>query len=68
MLVENEQKLRPRDGNGLVAMPEKFIGEFSNACTDPCDMIIGPCACGASHHIRDWPEWFICILLRETQC
>lgn len=21
-----------------------------NACTDPCDMFDGPCACGAWHH------------------
>ena len=27
---------------------------FHNACSDPCDMLIGPCACGAWHHLKDW--------------
>lgn len=35
-------------------MPEDTHGRFFNACTDPCDMIDGPCACGATHSAREW--------------
>jgi len=55
--------LRDKDGNthfnpdnGLANMPIKFIGEFWNACTDPCDMLSGPCACGAWHQQEEWPD------------
>lgn len=27
-----------------------------NACTDPCDMLVGPCACGSWHRWDDWPK------------
>lgn len=42
--------------NGLIPMPIDRIGDFFNgSCPDPCDMIKGPCVCGAWHHLRDWP-------------
>ena len=37
-------------------MPEEYLGQFYNACTDPCDMLQGPCACGAWHHQEEWPD------------
>ncbi len=68
MRIKKEQELEQRAGNGIVAMPENLVGEFFNgACPDPCDMIIGPCACGSSHRIRDWPEWLFCILLKDKE-
>lgn len=42
--------------NGLASMPDKYVGLFYNACTDPCDMLEGPCACGAWHHQAEWPD------------
>ena len=42
--------------NNIVVMPEKFWHKFYNACTDFCDMISGPCACGAWHSLKDWPK------------
>ena len=27
---------------------------FYNANSDSCDMLIGPCACGAYHNLKDW--------------
>ncbi|MHA1390539.1 MAG: hypothetical protein ACTSR9_19155 [Candidatus Thorarchaeota archaeon] len=39
-----------------IPLPQQLIGKFHNACTDPCDMVDGPCACGAAHHIQDWPD------------
>lgn len=32
----------------LKAWPEHWP-EYHNAVKDPCDMLVGPCACGASH-------------------
>ena len=42
--------------NGLIVMPESLQGKFFNACTEPCDFIEGPCACGAWHKLEDWTE------------
>lgn len=42
--------------NGLASMPLEYIGLFWNACTDPCDMLSGPCACGAWHQQEEWPD------------
>lgn len=42
--------------NGLLAMPDEYLN-IHNACTEPCDMVSGPCACGAWHSETDWrPE------------
>ena len=35
-------------------MPVDMQGRFHNACTEPCDMIDGPCACGAWHSAKEW--------------
>jgi hypothetical protein len=41
----------------IISMPEILIGTIHNgSCPDPCDMLVGPCACGATHH---WDEWQI---------
>lgn len=34
--------------------PKEWIGQYHNACTDPCDMLYGACACGATHHLEEW--------------
>lgn len=59
--------------NGLASMPAEYIGQFRNACTDPCDMLQGPCACGATHHQEEWPndlqmEVFGNISSKESIC
>ena len=40
--------------NIFLPMPNEWIGQYYNACTEPCDMLVGPCVCGASHHIDEW--------------
>ena len=40
--------------NNLMPMPVEWIGQYHNACTNPCDMLCGPCACGAWHHLDEW--------------
>ena len=42
--------------NGLATMPSEYIGQFYNGCNEPCDMLSGPCACGAWHHQEEWPD------------
>ncbi len=59
--------------NKLASMPEKYYGKFYNACTDPCDMLQGPCACGAFHNQEEWPpkiqlEVFGNISAKKTVC
>ena len=58
---------------GLASMPVKYIGCFYNACTEPCDMLEGPCACGAWHQQEEWPddiqlEVFGFVSNKETTC
>lgn len=42
--------------NNIASMPEPYLGKFFNACTEPCDMLQGPCACGAYHTQEEWPD------------
>ncbi len=37
-------------------MPVEMYGCYYNVCTDSCDMIDGPCACGAWHSAKEWIE------------
>ena len=54
-LLDDEAAAHIRLFGGVPNLPEELIGEFYNgSCPDACDMIIGPCACGATHHLRDW--------------
>lgn len=39
-------------GESIVAMPETI--RVHNACSDPCDCVVGHCACGACHAPEDW--------------
>ena len=41
--------------NGLVSWPEEWTRYHHNACNEPCDMLVGPCACGAWHTADE--EW-----------
>ena len=54
----NKHKDCYNEKNGLANMPIEYIGKFYNGgCPDPCDMLSGPCACGASHKQEEWPNW-----------
>jgi len=56
--VINKHKDCYNEKNGLANMPIEYVGRFCNGgCTDPCDMLSGPCACGATHHQEEWPDW-----------
>lgn len=53
-MKHNHPDFNPK--NNLASMPKKYLGQFYNACTEPCDMLQGPCACGAWHHQEEWPD------------
>ena len=43
--------------NGLLGWPKELEKtSLFNACNEPCDMLIGPCACGAWHQPEDWTD------------
>ncbi len=48
------QPKEPEPRNDILVMPRLWMGQVYNACTDPCDMLQGPCACGAWHHLEEW--------------
>lgn len=69
----NKHKDCYNKNNGLANMPIEHVGKFYNACTDPCDMLQGPCACGATHKQEEWPDWlqlevFGFVSDKETMC
>lgn len=42
--------------DGLLGWPDEWLTRHFNASHDPCDMLIGPCACGAWHKATDWDD------------
>jgi hypothetical protein len=41
--------------NGLLPWPDSWTDYHYNACAESCDMLIGPCSCGAWHSESE--EW-----------
>jgi hypothetical protein len=46
-------KQRLRRNNGFVPWPTDWTDRRHNACNDPCDMLVGPCSCGAWHDTNE---------------
>jgi hypothetical protein len=41
--------------SGMVPWPAEWTDYHYNASHEPCDMLVGPCSCGAWHHAtEDW--------------
>ena len=40
--------------NGMVPWPDGWDGENHNGTHEPCDMLVGPCSCGAWHHEKEY--------------
>ncbi len=38
----------------MIKMPDEI--NIRNASTERCDFAEGPCACGATHKLSDWPK------------
>lgn len=56
-IVRNRHWEHYNPKNDLASMPDEYIKHFKNGgTTEFCDMLQGPCACGASHHQGEWPD------------
>jgi hypothetical protein len=44
-----------RDVFGYTPWPEQWTDYHYNGCEEPCDMLFGPCVCGAWHTLDD--DW-----------
>lgn len=40
--------------NRFIVYPEHWEPYYNGGCSDPCDMLQGPCACGAWHYLYEW--------------
>lgn len=40
----------------LVSWPSDWLVNYCNGGGDPCDMLEGPCACGAWHREHEWQD------------
>lgn len=53
--------------NDLIQMPASIYGRYHNGqITEPCDMIEGPCACGAWHHFYEWDPEIMELVIAEN--
>jgi hypothetical protein len=50
----------------MIPLPKKYKNKFRNASTDFCDMASGPCACGAWHSLKNWPQEIIDKIIKEA--
>ena len=54
------QILRPDPVSGLLPWPDAWKSRRYNACNEPCDMLIGPCACGGWHFAdENWVRYYL---------
>ncbi len=55
-----------RSPNGLVPWPDDFAqtDRHFNASSEPCDMLVGPCCCGAWH--REAEPWVQALLVKHN--
>ena len=54
-LTDNDATIKHLRKKAEFDMPVDMRGLFHNgSCPDSCDMIDGPCACGASHNAKEW--------------
>jgi hypothetical protein len=60
---DRQPMILPRAGNGLVAWPSDWTDYHHNASHEPCDMLVGPCSCGAWH--KETEEWVRATLTRH---
>ena len=50
--------------NGTVAWPDDWTDRHYNASHDPCDMLVGPCSCGAWHYETE--GWVVELLKKHN--
>jgi hypothetical protein len=47
-----------------VGMPEGVV-YYNGGVNEPCDLIRGPCLCGAGHGLEEWHTWVLDLAERE---
>lgn len=47
-----EEEFSKNPDNRIKEMPDEI--KIYNASSEPCDMLVGPCCCGAWHSKEDW--------------
>jgi hypothetical protein len=47
--------LKKDEKSGMVPWPDSWTVRRYNACNEPCDMLVGPCACGGWHDEQE--QW-----------
>ncbi len=52
-ILQYDQALKNAKNINFFGYPKTWP-KFYNACSDACDMLVGPCACGAWHTLEDW--------------
>lgn len=40
----------------FLGWPKEWTTRYYNGSNEPCDLLIGPCACGAWHGPDDWAD------------
>jgi hypothetical protein len=50
--------------NGVVPWPLNWTDRHYNASQEPCDMLIGPCSCGAWH--QEHEDWVQAMLFKHN--
>jgi hypothetical protein len=56
--------LKKHPQSGMVAWPGEWTDYHYNASKDPCDMLVGPCSCGAWHNENE--PWVREVLARHN--
>jgi hypothetical protein len=50
--------------NGRVPWPQNWTDRHYNATNEPCDILVGPCACGAWH--QEHEDWVQAMLFKHN--
>jgi hypothetical protein len=58
------KRVLKRGTSGIVPWPADWNDRHYNACNEPCDMLCGPCSCGAWH--CEGEEWVQVVLKKHN--
>jgi len=64
-LADQKETIKYLRAKAEFDMPDCMRGQFRNGgCTDRCDMVDGPCACGATHNAKEWIVKLVKIIIK----
>jgi hypothetical protein len=41
-------------GQSIIPIPQEWGARHYNGSNEPCDVLQGPCSCGAWHNVMEW--------------